>query len=130
MSLRPKTICCYAGCQRTIALGRFCDPHQNIADAKERARKNNYQSQFSKLYNWDWRKFRVRYLKEHPLCKHCLSIGKLTPTQEIDHIKPHQGDKDLFWNESNLQPLCKSCHSTKTAREDGGFGKERIGSNP
>ncbi|WP_232338165.1 MULTISPECIES: HNH endonuclease [Bordetella] len=28
----------------------------------------------------------------------------------------------LFWDTSNWQGLCWSCHSIKTAREDGGFG--------
>jgi 5-methylcytosine-specific restriction protein A len=28
----------------------------------------------------------------------------------------------LFWDSSNWQPLCHECHSSKTAREDGGFG--------
>lgn len=124
MSLRPKTICSYVGCQRTIDAGRFCQAHQKIADLREKARKNNHQSEFTKLYNWDWRKFRDRYVKENPLCLHCLKEGKLTPTKDVDHIVPHQGDKDLFWLESNLQPLCKSHHSKKTVEYDGGFGKK------
>jgi 5-methylcytosine-specific restriction protein A len=28
----------------------------------------------------------------------------------------------LFWNRSNWQSLCHSCHSRKTASEDGGWG--------
>ncbi|WP_144469068.1 HNH endonuclease signature motif containing protein, partial [Bacillus pumilus] len=35
---------------------------------------------------------------------------------------PHKGDKKLFWDSSNWQPLCASCHNRKTAKEDGGFG--------
>ena len=124
MSLRPKSICCYAGCQRTIEQPKYCASHQKIMELREKARKNNHQSEFTKLYNWDWRKFRDRYVKEHPLCIHCLAKGILTPTQEIDHIVPHQGDKDLFWKEDNLQALCKPCHSIKTAKYDGGFGKK------
>jgi 5-methylcytosine-specific restriction protein A len=40
----------------------------------------------------------------------------------VDHIKPHQGDPELFWDSENLQALCAPCHSRKTASEDGGFG--------
>ena len=122
MSLRPKSICCYAGCHKTIDKPAYCDAHQRIMDLKEKNRKNNHRSEFTKFYNWEWRKFRDRYVKEHPLCIHCLAKEILTPTQEVDHIRPHQGSKDLFWDESNLQPLCKSCHSSKTVKEDGGFG--------
>lgn len=33
----------------------------------------------------------------------------------------------LFWDPSNWQPLCAGCHSTKTAKEDGGFGRPKTG---
>jgi 5-methylcytosine-specific restriction protein A len=32
----------------------------------------------------------------------------------------------LFWDQSNWQPLCHTCHSKKTAREDGGFGNSEL----
>jgi len=42
----------------------------------------------------------------------------------VDHIIPHRGDLALFWDEkNNWQALCHRCHSRKTAREDGGFGR-------
>ncbi len=37
---------------------------------------------------------------------------------EVDHIKPHNGDLALFWDESNWQSLCKACHSRKTMGEN------------
>lgn len=40
-----------------------------------------------------------------------------------DHIIPHRGGIDLFWNRDNWQSLCKRCHDRKTAMEDGGFGR-------
>ena len=40
----------------------------------------------------------------------------------VDHIIPHRGDLEMFWNQLNHQALCKRCHDSKTAREDGGFG--------
>ncbi|MFG1256325.1 HNH endonuclease signature motif containing protein [Xanthobacter flavus] len=27
-----------------------------------------------------------------------------------DHVRPHRGDPALFWDEGNLQTLCKPCH--------------------
>jgi len=54
---------------------------------------------------------------------HCQQRGKLTPATVVDHITPHRGDWDLFWDSSNWQPLCKPDHDHKTATEDGGFGR-------
>ena len=42
----------------------------------------------------------------------------------VDHLVPHRGDRLLFWDASNWQSLCESCHNRKTARADGGFGRE------
>ena len=65
-----------------------------------------------------WRKLRAVFRKRHPLCKHCEEKGVITPAYEVDHIKPiSKGGERLAW--SNLQSLCKRCHSVKTARERG-----------
>ncbi|WP_400245601.1 HNH endonuclease [Niallia sp. JL1B1071] len=45
-------------------------------------------------------------------------MGKLEKATVVDHIVPHRGDQDLFWDETNWQPLCKSCHDRKTMTED------------
>jgi 5-methylcytosine-specific restriction endonuclease McrA len=58
-----------------------------------------------------WRKARAWYLYQHPLCALCERVGKDTPATVVDHIKPHCGDPALFWDASNWQPLCASCHS-------------------
>ncbi len=36
----------------------------------------------------------------------------------VDHIKPHRGDKKLFWDRGNWQPLCEHHHNVKTMTED------------
>ncbi|MFF2156316.1 HNH endonuclease signature motif containing protein [Paenibacillus chitinolyticus] len=65
---------------------------------------------------------RTGFLRKLPLCKYCKEAGKLTPSSVVDHIIPHRGNKELFWDRANWQPLCKSHHDAKTAKEDGGFG--------
>jgi 5-methylcytosine-specific restriction protein A len=44
---------------------------------------------------------------------------------EVDHIVPHKGDMDLFWDRGNWRAMSKPCHAAKTVREDGGFGRSR-----
>jgi len=56
------------------------------------------------------------YLRRNPLCVKCLKEGKTTPVTVVDHIEPHRGDYDKFWNEDNFQSLCESCHNRKTAK--------------
>ena len=73
-------------------------------------------------YGYRWQLIREIHLRKHPLCVHCEAAGRFTPATELDHIQPHKGDKVLFWEQTNRQGLCKSCHSRKTASEDGGFG--------
>lgn len=72
-----------------------------------------------------WKASRLGFLRENPLCadiygKHKPAVAVAT---DLDHIKPHKEDWALFWDRANWQGLCKRCHSTKTAIEDGGFGR-------
>ena len=69
-------------------------------------------------YDSRWRKARSRFLKIHPLCERCRKQEKLVKATVVDHIMPHHGDKKLFWDESNWQALCESCHDRKTMTED------------
>jgi 5-methylcytosine-specific restriction protein A len=67
-------------------------------------------------YDTQWRKFRLGYLAQNPLCVSCRKQGKYKGASEIDHIKPLAAGGDKF-NPHNLQGLCKSCHSKKTFKE-------------
>jgi len=75
-----------------------------------------------KGYGRRWQKARDHFLSSKPPCAICKRKGLSAKEMHVDHIKPHRGDMKLLYDVSNLQALCKSCHSTKTNREDGGFG--------
>ena len=64
-----------------------------------------------------WRNFRLTFLSENPLCVACLSLGRHTPSFIADHIIPHHGNIELFWDEENIQALCNRCHFKKTSFE-------------
>ena len=68
-------------------------------------------------YGARWRRARQAYLASHPLCVPCREAGHLEAATVVDHIVPHQGRSELFWDEANWQGLCKPCHDAKTARE-------------
>ncbi|MES2789974.1 MAG: HNH endonuclease [Planctomycetota bacterium] len=76
------------------------------------------------LYGRLWDKTAKGFLRasENALCVICRRKGRIEPAKCVDHITPHKGDPVLFWEATNWQGLCLSCHSRKTAQEDGGFG--------
>lgn len=75
-------------------------------------------------YDARWRKARVHYLQAHPLCVMCRAEHRVTQATVVDHIVPHRGNHERMWSVSNWQALCKTHHDRKTARQDGGFGRE------
>lgn len=70
-----------------------------------------------------WKRLRKRQLSKEPLCGCCKSVGITESATIADHIDPHKGDYEKFFDPDNLQSLCVSCHNSKTAKQDGGFGK-------
>ena len=118
MPYKPKRPCSYPGCP-LLTTDRFCEEHKR----KEAKRYEKYQRDptTKKRYNRSWKHIRDNYIKAHPLCELCKKNGHLTPAQEVHHIVPlTQGGAHDFYN---LMSLCKSCHSTITAREGGRWGK-------
>ena len=92
-------------------------------EAQRKADAERYRgSSQERGYTAAWRRAAKVYLQDHPLCAECKRNGWAEAATCVDHIVPHRGDGHRFWDVSNWQPLCASCHASKTAREDGGFG--------
>ena len=71
-----------------------------------------------KLYqNKAWRLKRDYQLSTEPLCRLCREMGFLTVATVADHIEPHRGDQEKFWN-GELQSLCARCHNTVKQSEE------------
>jgi 5-methylcytosine-specific restriction endonuclease McrA len=60
---------------------------------------------------------------------HCLLIGRHPAANSpvVDHIRPHRGDLSLFWDEANLQALCKRCHDTEKQSQERSGGRPARG---
>jgi 5-methylcytosine-specific restriction enzyme A len=117
MPTRPKHPCRHPGCARLVAEGRYCAPHATFAQAVTDAERGNSAA---RGYGRRWRELRAAVLAEQPLCASCAGGGRVEAATEVDHVVPRSRGGGDEW--SNLQALCKRCHSAKTAREDGGFG--------
>ena len=61
---------------------------------------------------------RRKFLESNPFCAKCYEEGHITMATVVDHIKPHRGDRKLFWDRGNWQPLCEHHHNVKTMTED------------
>lgn len=48
----------------------------------------------------------------------CGAEGRVTAANVVDHIKAHKGDRVLFFDASNLQSLCPSCHNRHAQSRD------------
>jgi 5-methylcytosine-specific restriction protein A len=70
-------------------------------------------------YGYRWQQARIGYLSAHPLCAYCAQAGKAVAASVVDHIIPHKGNMSLFWDRDNWQPLCKPCHDSVKAKEEG-----------
>lgn len=66
----------------------------------------------------EWRALRWSVLMDELFaCRLCGHIGT-GPDLVADHVIPHRGDRDLFFDRGNLQCLCKSCHDSAKQREE------------
>lgn len=71
------------------------------------------------LYNTaGWKTLRISTLQiRGGLCEYCTAKNIVKPATEVDHIIPHRGNLNLFYDSTNLQILCKECHADKTRVE-------------
>lgn len=112
------SICRHPSCRRSVTKGDgYCSEHKWSKEKREHYRKQNkptYKYSYETSYqNRKWIKFRKKYLED---CNYCIICGD--QSEVIDHIYPHKGDIDLFWDRGNMWPLCVKCHNTKTALFD------------
>lgn len=122
--MKPLRICSSPGCPNLVQSGK-CEKHRKQAARQyDATRKGTYHDWYSSAR---WRKLRERCLSENPLCVECEKEGHVTAGTIADHIIPHKGDYDLFWDFNNLQTLCTMHHNKKTATSDGGYKNRREG---
>lgn len=70
------------------------------------------------LYNTSrWKSLRELMVQKYPLCQDCLKEGRITPTQEIHHIKSPfakgltlEEKEKRAYDVDNLVALCRECH--------------------
>lgn len=93
-------------------------------DEAARLRERDQNVSWRKLYRTErWRKLRqVILLRDAYVCQQTgtLCIGKYPAPNSpvVDHVKQHQGDERLFWNENNLQTVSKAYHDSEKQKQE------------
>lgn len=114
MPTKPPHGCAVDGCPELVRDGSYCATH---ARERTRAHDENRPTSTKRGYGARWQKLRLMFLRSNPICADPFGVhvGQLVAATEVDHITPKsQGGADAW---TNLQPLCKSCHSRKTLGE-------------
>lgn len=91
--------------------------HERLLAKASKARDPHRPSAHKRGYNRRWRQISKAFVVSNPYCAEHSRQGKIASSEVTDHIIPHKGDMDLFWDPSNWQALCKRCHDRKSATE-------------
>jgi 5-methylcytosine-specific restriction protein A len=109
----PKT-CTRSGCPGLVTNGRCSNCGKDRKRWQPSQNRDERLSAAARGYDSRWRKVRRMILSKSPLCVDCYRQQIVTEASEVHHIK---AIRDGGTNEeSNLMPLCKPCHSTRTRR--------------
>lgn len=89
---------------------------------RERSRHRDVTQPWRAWYKTSrWQKLRWSVLVRDMFTCQRPQCGKLeanTSQLVADHKVPHRGDERLFWDEGNLQCICKQCHDRDKQREE------------
>ena len=115
MPKRAAKPCSWPGCPALVrGRGSYCLEHAQQVQQRTDARRG---SSAQRGYGYRWQRLRAMFLSANPLCADPFNIHADHPVlaTDVDHILPRsRGGRD---NWDNLQALCHSCHSRKTASE-------------
>lgn len=114
MANKPLRPCRHPGCY-VLVPGGYCDAHRPKAQDRRSEEARSWHRWYS-LPVWTDELRPAQLLREH-FCRECARQGLRVTATDVDHIRDHKGDWRLFTDPANLESLCHSCHSRKTARE-------------
>lgn len=110
MPSKPPRLC---ACGNRVAAGARCECERK-ADRERKARFDQTRpSSSARGYTGAWEKARKEFLRRNPRCAICGERASV-----VDHRIPHKGDKALFWDRTNWQPLCQRDHNSAKQRHE------------
>ena len=120
MSTRPARPCVERCSSLAVPGGDRCRRHKR---ARQQAYNQHQRPARHAFYqSSEWKRFKVEAANE--LGRQCVDCGKTTGRLDLDHNVSIDERPDLALEMSNVQWRCGSCHSRKTAKEGGRWGRE------
>jgi 5-methylcytosine-specific restriction enzyme A len=117
MPSRPKRPCRQPGCPELVdGESGYCDRHRKAEYQRQDDRRG---SAASRGYDSAWRKNRIWYLRQHPLCERCEAQGKVVVAILVHH-RDHNPKNNTA---ENFESLCVPCHEEEHKAERFGRGK-------
>jgi 5-methylcytosine-specific restriction protein A len=110
MAQRVARLCTYPGCPSAGSYRGRCAEHATQREVERNQRRDESRSVY---LSSQWRRLRRMVLLENPYCvfKGCPQLAT-----DVDHIVPISQGGDP-WSRANMQGLCHSHHSQKSASE-------------
>ena len=111
--------------QLTPRVGSLSSRVTSIGSGPDRLKRRDQMVPWRKWYKTaEWQQLRRECLAAALFtCARCRVIGK-SRDLVADHIKPHRGERDLFFDPGNLQCLCATCHNRDKQREERAGGRD------
>lgn len=110
MPPRASRPCAYPGCSGLVASG-YCEKHRYAASSSGFGRGTANE----RGYDYEWQQFRLRYLREHPLCVDCLPHNHVRLATDVHHTIKLRYAPERRFDEKILMALCGDCHKSRTA---------------
>ena len=125
MPSAPLKQCRKPGCPNVTRGESFCEKHSKKRNALVKEKSREYDklrgTRTQRGYNNRWLRESKHFIKGK-VCVICEKNGIVKMAECTDHIIPHKGDMELFWDITNWQPLCSPCNTKKAIKEEGSFG--------
>jgi 5-methylcytosine-specific restriction protein A len=81
------------------------------------------QTSTQRGYGYAWQKARAEHLYNNPVCVMCDAEGIVRIATVVDHIDPHRGNMDVFWDMARWRSLCKPHHDSDSQKKDNAFDR-------
>lgn len=101
------TPCATPGCPE-LCRSTHCNSH------RPRRARDRRPSAAARGYDAAWRRARRTFLRQHPRCQ---THGCPRRSSHVDHVERARHAGVDFWDRTNWQALCETCHRAKSGRE-------------